>query len=125
MGIRLYSASPDSWAEVGAPKAIYTVNLISNEISQLPGSEGFYSPRWSPDGRYVVAMPLDEKKLVLFDFATLQWDLAALPHIGSPQWSPDSNYIYVRYPTLEWAGEQKVSVVRDILEITDEGIGIH
>jgi hypothetical protein len=44
----------------------------------------------------VVAMPLDEKKLVLFDFATLQWkDLAALPHIGSPQWSPDSNYIYI------------------------------
>ena len=92
----IFGRPPDSWAEAGAPKAIYTVNLSSNEISQLPGSEGFYSPRWSPDGRYVVAMPLDEKKLVLFDFATLQWkDLAALPHIGSPQWSPDSNYIYV------------------------------
>jgi Tol biopolymer transport system component len=90
----IFGRPPDSWAEAGAPKAIYTLNLISNEISQLPGSEGFYSPRWSPNGRYVVAMPLDEKKLVLFDFATLQWkDLAALPHIGSPQWSPDSNYI--------------------------------
>ena len=92
----MFGRPPESWAEAGAPKAIYTLNLISNEISKLPGSEGFYSPRWSPDGRYVVAMPLDEKKLVLFDFATLQWkDLAALPHIGSPQWSPDSNYIYI------------------------------
>jgi hypothetical protein len=41
-------------------------------------------------------MPLDEKKLVLFDFATQQWkDLAAFPRIGNPQWSPDSNYVYI------------------------------
>jgi DNA-binding winged helix-turn-helix (wHTH) protein/Tol biopolymer transport system component len=92
----MFGRPPESWAEAGAPKAIYTLNLTSNEINKLPGSEGFYSPRWSPNGHYVVAMPLDEKKLVLFDFAAQQWkDLAALPHIGSPQWSPDSNYIYV------------------------------
>ena len=92
----MYGRPPESWAEAGAPKAIYTLNLTSNEINKLPGSDGLYSPRWSPDGRYVVAMPLDEKKLVLFDFATQQWkDLAAFPHIGNPQWSPDSNYIYI------------------------------
>ena len=92
----MFGRPPDSWAEAGAPKAIYTVNLTSNKISKLPGSDGLYSPRWSPNGRYVVAMPLDEKKLVLFDFTTQQWkDLAAFPHIGSPQWSPDSNYIYI------------------------------
>jgi len=92
----MYGRPPESWAEAGAPKAIYMLHLASNEISKLPGSDGLYSPRWSPDGRYVVAMPLDEKKLVLFDFATQRWkDLAAFPHIGNPQWSPDSNYIYI------------------------------
>jgi len=92
----MYGRPPESWAEAGASKAIYTLNLASNEIRKLPDSDGLYSPRWSPDGRYVVAMPLDEKKLVLFDFATQQWkDLAAFPRIGNPQWSPDSNYVYI------------------------------
>jgi len=92
----MYGRPPESWAEAGMPKAIYTMNLTSNEIRKLPGSDGLYSPRWSPDGRYAVAMPLDEKKLVLFDFSTQQWqDFATLPHIGNPQWSPDSNYIYI------------------------------
>jgi Tol biopolymer transport system component len=92
----MYGRPPESWAEAGAPKAIYTLNLTSNETRKLPGSDGLYSPRWSPDGRFVVAMPLDEKKLVLFDFATQEWkDLAAFPHIGNPQWSLDSNYIYI------------------------------
>jgi Tol biopolymer transport system component len=92
----IYGRPPESWAEAGAPKAIYVMNLTSHEISKLPGSDGLYSPRWSPDGRYVVAMPLDEKILVLFDFASQKWkDLAAFPNIGSPQWSQDSNYIYI------------------------------
>jgi Tol biopolymer transport system component len=32
---------------------IRILDLTSNQISTLPGSEGLYSPRWSPDGRYV------------------------------------------------------------------------
>jgi len=88
---------PEYWAEAGMPKAIYILKLNSNEIRKLPASDGFYSPRWSPNGRYVVAMPMDERKLVLFDFATQRWkDLAAFPdNIGNPQWSPDGNYVYV------------------------------
>lgn len=92
----MFGRPPEYWAEAGTPKAIHTMHLASNKISTLPGSDGLYSPRWSPNGRYVVAMPLDEKKLVLFDFATQQWkDFASFPHIGSPQWSPNSEYVYI------------------------------
>jgi dipeptidyl aminopeptidase/acylaminoacyl peptidase len=42
------------WAatEVNSVGAITVVNVSTKRASDLPGSERFYSPRWSPDGRY-------------------------------------------------------------------------
>jgi Tol biopolymer transport system component/DNA-binding winged helix-turn-helix (wHTH) protein len=92
----MFGRLPDYMAEPSAPKAIYTLNLDTNQVTTLPGSEGLYSPRWSPSGRYVVAMPLSEQRLMLFDFATQSWTvLTTTPlHIGTPRWSPDSEYVY-------------------------------
>ena len=91
-----FGRPPEQWAEAGMPKAIYVLDLATNETSKLPGSDGLYSPRWSPDGRYVAALPLDDGKLVLFDFATRTWkNLTSFPHISNPQWSQDSRYLYV------------------------------
>ena len=39
--------------------AIRMVDLITRQVSTLPGSRGMYSARWSPDGRYIVAKPAD------------------------------------------------------------------
>jgi len=36
---------------------IQILDLRSNQVSTLPDSDGVYSPRWSPDGRYIAAMP--------------------------------------------------------------------
>jgi Tol biopolymer transport system component/DNA-binding winged helix-turn-helix (wHTH) protein len=93
----LFGRTPDYMGEPGSPKAISILNLDTHQITTLPGSEGFYSPRWSPNGRYVVAVPLSEEKLVLFDFATQTWtDLTpGRLHMGNPRWSPDSEYVYV------------------------------
>jgi Tol biopolymer transport system component/DNA-binding winged helix-turn-helix (wHTH) protein len=92
----MFGQPPDYMADASAARAIYTLNFDTNQITTLPGSEGLYSPRWSPSGRYVVAMPLSERKLMLFDFATQSWtDLTTTPlHIGTPRWSPDSEYVY-------------------------------
>jgi Tol biopolymer transport system component len=70
-------------------------------ISALPQSEGLFSPHWSPNGRYVAAMSLNQRKLMLFDFATQSW--TELAHstdqnpkwFGSPRWSPDGEHLYV------------------------------
>ena len=52
------------------------------------------SPRWSPDGRYILAMPLDQSKLMLFDTAAKTWKvLVALP-CHDPVWSHDGRSIY-------------------------------
>jgi hypothetical protein len=48
--------------------AIRILDVRTNQISTLPDSKGYFSPRWSPDGRYIVAMPFQSRSLMLFDF---------------------------------------------------------
>jgi Tol biopolymer transport system component len=74
-----------------------TINLLdlrSSQVSLLSGSEGRYSPRWSPDRRYLAAMPVNAQKLLLFDFTTNQWTELASMSVSFPQWSRDGRYIY-------------------------------
>lgn len=88
------------WAEGAATgsTAIHVMDLPRHRVTTLPGSEGLFSPRWAPNGRYIAALPADSSKLVLFDFTTGEWaDLANLP-AGSPSWSRDGKYIYFESP---------------------------
>src|SRR5439155_8961904 len=75
------------------------LDLKTHQLSTLPGSEGLFSPRWSPGGRYVVALSADSERLVVFDFTTQKWaDLATVKGgLGSPNWSRDARYIYYVY----------------------------
>jgi eukaryotic-like serine/threonine-protein kinase len=70
------------------------LDLRTRRISTLPGSDGLYSPRWSPDGRYIVALSADGEKLMLYDWRSLKWQLLARLAFGYPSWSPDGKYIY-------------------------------
>jgi Tol biopolymer transport system component/tRNA A-37 threonylcarbamoyl transferase component Bud32 len=76
--------------------AIYVLAMKTRHASKLPGSDGLFSPRWSPNGRYVVAITLDSLHLMLFDFTTQQWtELAkATGFVGYPNWSRDGRYLY-------------------------------
>ena len=74
--------------------AVYVLDLKTRNVSKLPGSDGLYSPRWSPDGRYIAAIPLDSLKLMLFDFTTQKWSELARIFVAFPAWSPDGRYLY-------------------------------
>lgn len=74
---------------------ILVLDLHTRQVSVLPGSEGLYSPRWSPDGRYVVAITVDYQKLMLFDFQAQKWsELANGSSLGWPEWSSDSKNVF-------------------------------
>ncbi len=73
---------------------IYIVDLRSKRVSALPGSNGFFSPRWSPDGRYIAAITTETLKLMLFDFATQKWAEVFGSEIGYLWWSHEGKYIY-------------------------------
>jgi eukaryotic-like serine/threonine-protein kinase len=74
--------------------AIYTLDLKTRSATKLPGSDGLYSPRWSPNGRYIAAIPLDSLKLMLFDRTTEKWSELATVFVAYPTWSRDGRYIY-------------------------------
>ncbi len=74
--------------------AVYVLDLKTRNVSKLPESEGLYSPRWSPDGRYIAAITLDSLKLMLFDFTTQKWSQLANIFVAYPTWSRDARYIY-------------------------------
>src|SRR5215469_2921042 len=74
--------------------AIRVLDMKTHQVSTVPGLEGFYSPRWSPDGRYIAAMPADQLNVVLYDFETQQWSELAKGRAGYPSWSNDGQYVY-------------------------------
>ena len=76
--------------------AVYVLDMKTRNVSKLPASDGLFSPRWSPNGRYVVAITLDSLRFMLFDFTTRQWTelVKAQGFVGYPNWSQDGRYVY-------------------------------
>ena len=66
----------------------------SKRVSTLPGSNGIFSPRWSPDGRYVAGIDSESiSKLMVFDYITQKWTEVFGSEIGYFSWSHDGKYI--------------------------------
>jgi len=77
--------------------SINMLDLKTHKITKIAGSDGLFSPRWSPDGRYLVALSVDFTKMMLFDFKTQKWSTWFTDAAGSvsyPQWSSDSKFLY-------------------------------
>jgi eukaryotic-like serine/threonine-protein kinase len=77
-------------------KDIEVLDLQTHQVSVLPGSQGVFSPRWSPDGRFLVAVAGDSRKLSLFDFQKQEWTdwVTQTTALGFPCWSRDGKYLY-------------------------------
>jgi Tol biopolymer transport system component len=103
------------WPHPEAP-GIVIYDLQARKVSPLPDATHLFSPRWSPDGRYIAAITDDSLKLKLFDRFNQQWqDLVSLP-IGYPSWSHDSQYIYFDTTLNEDAAFYRVRISDHKLE---------
>ncbi len=84
-----------SWGS-GSNQVIRVLDLASRQVTTLPGSADIYSPRWSPDGRFIAAMSKDSVTLKIFDVETQRWSvLLDKSLVEFPAWSKDSRSIYV------------------------------
>ncbi len=73
---------------------IHVLDLETGSVTDVPGSDAFFSPRWSADGRYIVALNLDSTRLAVFRFATGRWEDLAKGTFSFPCWSHDSRIVY-------------------------------
>ena len=74
---------------------IRILDLASHKVSNLADSQGLFSPRWSPDGRFISAFSSDSTRLLLFDLQTQKWTQLASGSLSWLNWSHDGQYVYV------------------------------
>jgi DNA-binding winged helix-turn-helix (wHTH) protein/Tol biopolymer transport system component len=71
------------------------LDLTSHQIKTVPGSVAMWYPRWSPDGRYIVAKAWDSPSLNIFDIETQRWSTRLTKGDWFwPAWSRDSRFVY-------------------------------
>lgn len=93
--------SPDGSAlAFGSPYAsaaagVRIVDLKSKEVSTLADSQDKFSPRWSPDGKYIAAVRWNSQSLLLFDRSKQTWsEVTQGRNVSFPNWSKDGKAIY-------------------------------
>jgi len=100
----------------GLAKAnIRIVNLETHAVTTLPGSEGMIAPRWSPDGRFVVALSFDLRKIMLYTVSTQKWQELLEGLFVSPNWSSDGRFVYA-----EDSARKESTILR--IRITDHKV---
>jgi Tol biopolymer transport system component len=98
------------------PRALQILDLRTHKQTQLPGSEGLFSPRWSPDGRYIAAISLDQRRLLLFDVATRSWRTLADTTVADPVWASDSKAIFFHASSADMQPIYRASISDGRLE---------
>jgi Tol biopolymer transport system component/DNA-binding winged helix-turn-helix (wHTH) protein len=90
-----FGGVPDLMGQGNTPRSVEILDLASGRISELPHSEGLFSPRWSPDGRYIAALTLDQQKVMMYDVAAQSWKTLAVTSAADPVWALDGKAIYI------------------------------
>ncbi len=111
----LFGQTPWYLADPNSPRALYVQNVQTGLLSKVPGSDGWFSPRLSPDGRSFLALSVDEQKLALYEFATSQWRVVVNrpdDRIGAPFWSADGKWAYLNLHSKNDSFSRNGSLIR-------------
>ena len=75
--------------------SIQILDLAARKLEQLPGSEDICCPRWSADGRSLLATHKSYDDLVVYDFARQKWTnlVKNIGLIGFMEWTPDGKSV--------------------------------
>ncbi len=115
----VFGQPPRYYAEPDSQRAIYIHNLQTNSTSKVPSSEGWFSPRLSPNGRSFLALSVDEHKLAVYDFTNARWRILVEnpeKRFVAPSWSPDGAWAYVNTQYGKSNSLMRIRVREGILE---------
>jgi Tol biopolymer transport system component len=100
---------------------IQVAQLETAQVTTIPGSNGLFSPRWSPDGRHLVALSHDSLRLVLYDLETRRWrPLLTGSVVGYPAWARDGAHVFVN----EVRGRVRVRIADGRTEVVHSFAGL-
>jgi Tol biopolymer transport system component/DNA-binding winged helix-turn-helix (wHTH) protein len=85
----------DELGKENTSRTLRILHIQSGQVDEVPGSEGLFSPRWSPDGRYIAALSLDQRQVRLFNVASRTWNTLPVESGADPVWSSDSRSLYI------------------------------
>jgi len=96
-------------------KAEPTIQLLDQDSRRsltIPGSQGLFSPRWSPDGQHLIALSNDSRRIQLLDFKTGEWSvwIDGLGTLSYPTWSRDGKYLYFAASATDSPGYYRTKV---------------
>jgi Tol biopolymer transport system component/DNA-binding winged helix-turn-helix (wHTH) protein len=91
----VFGGTNDTMGKDTATRTLNIINVATGAHQEVPGSNGLFSPRWSPDGRYIAALSLDQRQVRLYTVATQTWTTLNVPSGADPIWSPDSHYLFI------------------------------
>jgi DNA-binding winged helix-turn-helix (wHTH) protein len=100
---------PERYGKAMGSERIHLYDVATRSASVVPHSDGLWSSRWSPDGRYLAATRIVDRRLMLFTFATNSWQELDALNVADLMWSPDSQFIYCDpEPRARWAKRVRV-----------------
>lgn len=101
---------PELMGQSDASNPLWIMEFSTHRVTTIPGTKGMYSPRWSPDGRYIATLTLEQKKLMLYDTKTMTWKALAAIAADHHCWSKDSKAIFFRASFVDKRPIYRVSV---------------
>lgn len=91
----VFGSVPTLMTDEKTLRPLEIMELATHRLSDVVHSQGLYSPRWSPDGRYIAAITLDQSKIMLYDTEKLTWQTLVVTSGANPVWSKDSKALYI------------------------------
>jgi Tol biopolymer transport system component/DNA-binding winged helix-turn-helix (wHTH) protein len=73
---------------------IRIVDIATGQVTKVPGSEGLFGPRWSPDGRIIAALERDgQRRLLIYRMDGRKWAMPFDGRVDWPVWNKESTAI--------------------------------
>ncbi len=113
----VFGRAPESTMDSAHPSDIRIVELLNHKVTVLPNSSGKFSPRWSPDGRYILALNRAANELTLYDTTKESWrTILQLGKIQNPTWASDSKSIFFEASREKFLPLYRISIVGGKIE---------